>query len=127
MIRKSISNPDCRFQIPNNPPNSETYHQNYLSMMTTNQHQIESGKKIKEETKRKRKKKTPSKLTTHIFQPLTLHHNSAYYGNNEEYTSATKFYCCPYIIKHFRRPKQVGKWDNEPCLACGETFLDKGM
>ncbi|KAG9303474.1 hypothetical protein G9A89_013801 [Geosiphon pyriformis] len=32
-------------------------------------------------------------------------------GDNEEYTSATKFYCCP--------------CNNEPCLACGETLLNK--
>ncbi|KAG9287812.1 hypothetical protein G9A89_017407 [Geosiphon pyriformis] len=46
-------------------------------------------------------------------------------GDDKEYTSATKFYCHPCILKCFGRPKQVGKWDNEPCLACGKTLLDK--
>ncbi|KAG9302583.1 hypothetical protein G9A89_007287 [Geosiphon pyriformis] len=46
-------------------------------------------------------------------------------GNNEEYTLATKFYCCLCIIKHFGRTKQVGKWDNKPCLACEKTFSNK--
>ncbi|KAG9294680.1 hypothetical protein G9A89_008159 [Geosiphon pyriformis] len=48
-------------------------------------------------------------------------------GNDEEYTLTTKFYCHPCVIKHFERPKRVGKWDNKPCLAYGETFLDKGI
>ncbi|KAG9288420.1 hypothetical protein G9A89_015626 [Geosiphon pyriformis] len=48
-------------------------------------------------------------------------------GNNEEYQMATKFYYHLCVIERFRRPKQVGKWDNKLCLACGETFLDKGM
>ncbi|KAG9287984.1 hypothetical protein G9A89_017579 [Geosiphon pyriformis] len=48
-------------------------------------------------------------------------------SDNEEYLMATKFYCCPCVIECFGRPKRVGKWDNEPCLACGKTFLDKGM
>ncbi|KAG9284911.1 hypothetical protein G9A89_006289 [Geosiphon pyriformis] len=50
-----------------------------------------------------------------------------YCSDNKEYQMATKFYCCPCFIDCFGRPKQVEKWDNEPCLACGETFLDKGI
>ncbi|KAG9307157.1 hypothetical protein G9A89_016985 [Geosiphon pyriformis] len=38
-------------------------------------------------------------------------------GDNEEYTLATKFYCHSCVIEHFGRPKWVGKWDNESCLA----------
>ncbi|KAG9295745.1 hypothetical protein G9A89_008973 [Geosiphon pyriformis] len=34
-------------------------------------------------------------------------------GNDEEYSTATRFYC--------------HSCDNQPCLACGETLLDKGM
>ncbi|KAG9291653.1 hypothetical protein G9A89_022072 [Geosiphon pyriformis] len=49
----------------------------------------------------------------------------AYCGNDEEYTSATKFYCRLCVIECFGRPKQIGKWDNKLCLACEETFLDK--
>ncbi|KAG9295211.1 hypothetical protein G9A89_006192 [Geosiphon pyriformis] len=52
---------------------------------------------------------------------------SACCDDDKEYQMATKFYCCLCIIKHFGRPKQVGKWDNELCLACGETLLDEGM
>ncbi|KAG9305918.1 hypothetical protein G9A89_016571 [Geosiphon pyriformis] len=48
-------------------------------------------------------------------------------GNNEEYSMATKFYCCPCILKHFGRPKRVGKWDNTSCLACEKTLLDEGI
>ncbi|KAG9294284.1 hypothetical protein G9A89_021643 [Geosiphon pyriformis] len=48
-------------------------------------------------------------------------------GDNEEYLMTTKFYCCPCIIECFGRPKQVGKCDNEPCLACGETLFDEKM
>ncbi|KAG9286365.1 hypothetical protein G9A89_014531 [Geosiphon pyriformis] len=48
-------------------------------------------------------------------------------GNDEEYSMTTKFYIRPCIFEHFGRPKQVGKWDNQPCLACGETFLDEEM
>ncbi|KAG9305994.1 hypothetical protein G9A89_009318 [Geosiphon pyriformis] len=63
-------------------------------------------------------------------QKLQLSQNSQYTaccGNNKEYQMATKFYCCACHIECFGRPKQVGKWDNTPCLACGETLLDKGM
>ncbi|KAG9306856.1 hypothetical protein G9A89_005757 [Geosiphon pyriformis] len=45
--------------------------------------------------------------------------NSACCDDDEEYPTATKFYCCPCIIKR--------KWDNQPCLACGETLLDERM
>ncbi|KAG9304159.1 hypothetical protein G9A89_019721 [Geosiphon pyriformis] len=48
-------------------------------------------------------------------------------GDNEEYATATRFYYHTCIIECFGRPNQVGKWDNTPCLACGETLLDKGM
>ncbi|KAG9291866.1 hypothetical protein G9A89_012151 [Geosiphon pyriformis] len=50
---------------------------------------------------------------------------SACCGNNKEYQTATKFYCHACLIEHFGRPKQVGKWDNTPCLACRETLLDE--
>ncbi|KAG9305121.1 hypothetical protein G9A89_007761 [Geosiphon pyriformis] len=46
-------------------------------------------------------------------------------GNNEEYQMTTKFYYYACLVEHFKRPKQVGKWDNTPCLACKETFLDE--
>ncbi|KAG9296555.1 hypothetical protein G9A89_015147 [Geosiphon pyriformis] len=48
-------------------------------------------------------------------------------GDDEEYQTATKFYCCACLIKCFGRPKQVGKWDNTPCLACGETLFNEEM
>ncbi|KAG9295916.1 hypothetical protein G9A89_006655 [Geosiphon pyriformis] len=47
--------------------------------------------------------------------------------DNKEYWMATKFYCYTCLIERFGKPKQVGKWDNTPCLACEKTFLDKGM
>ncbi|KAG9290736.1 hypothetical protein G9A89_011699 [Geosiphon pyriformis] len=52
---------------------------------------------------------------------------SAYCGDNEEYNLATKFYCHLCVFEHFGRPKQVGKWNNKSCLACGETLLNKRM
>ncbi|KAG9285086.1 hypothetical protein G9A89_009897 [Geosiphon pyriformis] len=48
-------------------------------------------------------------------------------GDDEEYSMATRFYCCPCVLECFGKPKQVGKWDNQSCLACGETFLDEEM
>ncbi|KAG9295504.1 hypothetical protein G9A89_013533 [Geosiphon pyriformis] len=48
-------------------------------------------------------------------------------GDDEEYSMATRFYCRPCIFECFGRPKRIGKWDNQPCLACGETLLDEGM
>ncbi|KAG9286412.1 hypothetical protein G9A89_014578 [Geosiphon pyriformis] len=48
-------------------------------------------------------------------------------GDDKEYQMATKFYCCACLVKCFGRPKQVGKWDNTLCLACGETLFDEGM
>ncbi|KAG9299879.1 hypothetical protein G9A89_005408 [Geosiphon pyriformis] len=50
---------------------------------------------------------------------------SACCGDDEEYQMTTKFYCRPCIIKRFGRLKQVEKWDNKSCLACGETLLDE--
>ncbi|KAG9302979.1 hypothetical protein G9A89_022639 [Geosiphon pyriformis] len=49
----------------------------------------------------------------------------AYCGDDEEYSTATRFYCHPCVFECFGRPKQVGKWDNQPCLACGKTLLDE--
>ncbi|KAG9298178.1 hypothetical protein G9A89_005446 [Geosiphon pyriformis] len=48
-------------------------------------------------------------------------------GDDEEYHTATKFYCRPCMFEHFGQPKRQGKWNNQPCLTCGETLLDKGM
>ncbi|KAG9306209.1 hypothetical protein G9A89_016113 [Geosiphon pyriformis] len=48
-------------------------------------------------------------------------------GDNKEYQTTTKFYCCACLVEHFERPKQVEKWDNTSCLACGKTLLDKEM
>ncbi|KAG9294268.1 hypothetical protein G9A89_021627 [Geosiphon pyriformis] len=42
-------------------------------------------------------------------------------GDNEEYHTTTKFYCHPCLFECFGRPKRQEKWDNQPCLACGET------
>ncbi|KAG9303705.1 hypothetical protein G9A89_018602 [Geosiphon pyriformis] len=50
-----------------------------------------------------------------------------YCGNDEEYQTATKFYCCTCIIEHFGQPKRQEKWDNKPCLACDKTLLNEGM
>ncbi|KAG9303779.1 hypothetical protein G9A89_018676 [Geosiphon pyriformis] len=48
-------------------------------------------------------------------------------NDDEEYQTATKFYCHTCLIECFGRPKQMGKWDNTLCLACEETLLDEGM
>ncbi|KAG9292604.1 hypothetical protein G9A89_006976 [Geosiphon pyriformis] len=48
-------------------------------------------------------------------------------GNDKEYQMVTKFYCHICVIEYFGRPRRQKKWDNESCLACGETLLDKGM
>ncbi|KAG9294459.1 hypothetical protein G9A89_001964 [Geosiphon pyriformis] len=52
---------------------------------------------------------------------------SACCGDDEEYQMATKFYCHACCVKHFGRPKRVGKWNNTLCIACRETLLDKEM
>ncbi|KAG9288856.1 hypothetical protein G9A89_012185 [Geosiphon pyriformis] len=92
------------------------------------------------EEKRKEKEEGPKPVTTPTYilytysQPPQLYYCqpklicvdcgkklssiSAYYSNNEKYLTATKFYYHLCIIEHFERPKQVGKWDNELCLAC---------
>ncbi|KAG9298296.1 hypothetical protein G9A89_002784 [Geosiphon pyriformis] len=49
------------------------------------------------------------------------------YDNDKEYQTATKFYYCTCVIECFRQPKRQEKWNNESCLACGETLLDEGM
>ncbi|KAG9305753.1 hypothetical protein G9A89_005151 [Geosiphon pyriformis] len=51
----------------------------------------------------------------------------ACYGDDEKYHTTTKFYCRPCLLEHFERPKRQEKWDNQPCLACGEILLDEGM
>ncbi|KAG9304303.1 hypothetical protein G9A89_019865 [Geosiphon pyriformis] len=48
-------------------------------------------------------------------------------GDNEEYHTTTKFYCYLCLLEHFGRPKRQGKWNNQPCLTCGEILLDEGM
>ncbi|KAG9306627.1 hypothetical protein G9A89_004824 [Geosiphon pyriformis] len=52
---------------------------------------------------------------------------SACCDDNKEYHTATKFYCHPCLLECFGRPKRQGKWDNQSCLACGETLLDEGI
>ncbi|KAG9292978.1 hypothetical protein G9A89_016340 [Geosiphon pyriformis] len=59
--------------------------------------------------------------------PILLWGSSTCCGDNKEYQMATKFYCYSCVIERFGRPKQVKKWDNELCLACGETLLDEKM
>ncbi|KAG9304861.1 hypothetical protein G9A89_001759 [Geosiphon pyriformis] len=48
-------------------------------------------------------------------------------GDDEKYHTTTKFYCCPCLLEHFGQPKRQGKWDNQPCLTCGEILLNEGM
>ncbi|KAG9296892.1 hypothetical protein G9A89_006847 [Geosiphon pyriformis] len=48
-------------------------------------------------------------------------------SDDKEYQMATKFYCHTCLVEHFGRPKRVEKWDNTPCLACGETLLNERM
>ncbi|KAG9294413.1 hypothetical protein G9A89_001918 [Geosiphon pyriformis] len=47
--------------------------------------------------------------------------------NDEEYSTAARFYCHSCVLDCFRRPKRVRKWNNQPCLACGKTLLDEEM
>ncbi|KAG9294910.1 hypothetical protein G9A89_003250 [Geosiphon pyriformis] len=87
-------------------------------------------KKIKGKEKKNRPLKPPPLITPtlhHNDLPIKLSSMGTCCGDDEEYSMATRFYCCPCILEHFGRPKQVGKWDNQPCLACGETLLDKGI
>ncbi|KAG9303251.1 hypothetical protein G9A89_013577 [Geosiphon pyriformis] len=48
-------------------------------------------------------------------------------GNNEKYSTATKFYCHPCVIECFEQPKQQRKWNNKSCLACRTILPNKGM
>ncbi|KAG9290376.1 hypothetical protein G9A89_007107 [Geosiphon pyriformis] len=104
-------------------------------------------KKANNKEKGKEEKKDPTPTTTYNDYIYTTLQQFTYYqlklicidcgkkllsmgiccGNNKEYLTVTKFYCHACIIKCFGRPKQQEKWDNKPCLACGETLLDEGM
>ncbi|KAG9284385.1 hypothetical protein G9A89_023642 [Geosiphon pyriformis] len=100
--------------------------------------------KIKEKGKEKKENSipTPIHLTyTYTTPQLSYHHPKLIcidcgkkllsmdvcYGDDEEYSTATKFYCHMYIIECFGCSKQKGKWNNELYLACGETLLDERM
>ncbi|KAG9286795.1 hypothetical protein G9A89_012345 [Geosiphon pyriformis] len=48
-------------------------------------------------------------------------------GDNEEYHTTTKFYCRSCLLECFGQPKRQEKWNNQLCLACGETLLDEEM
>ncbi|KAG9286278.1 hypothetical protein G9A89_014264 [Geosiphon pyriformis] len=48
-------------------------------------------------------------------------------SDNKEYHTTTKFYCRLCLFECFGRPKRQRKWNNQPCLACGETLLDEGI
>ncbi|KAG9306916.1 hypothetical protein G9A89_000784 [Geosiphon pyriformis] len=52
---------------------------------------------------------------------------SACCDDNKEYSIATKFYCCLYVIEQFEHQKRQRKWDNKPCLAYGTILSDKEM
>ncbi|KAG9296423.1 hypothetical protein G9A89_015015 [Geosiphon pyriformis] len=81
------------------------------------------------ENKGKGKEEETTQTTT-AYNTYTIPQRSIYCaccGDDEEYSTATRFYCHPCVLKHFGKPKRVGKWDNQPCLACRETLLDKGM
>ncbi|KAG9304187.1 hypothetical protein G9A89_019749 [Geosiphon pyriformis] len=74
--------------------------------------------------------KPPPLITPTLYHnnlPIKLSSMGTCCGDNEEYHTATKFYCRPYLFERFGRPKRQGKWDNQPCFACGETLLDEGM
>ncbi|KAG9306588.1 hypothetical protein G9A89_004785 [Geosiphon pyriformis] len=43
------------------------------------------------------------------------------------YWMKTYYYCKPCYCKCYSYPKRQGKWNNEPCFACGKQLLDKGM
>ncbi|KAG9296693.1 hypothetical protein G9A89_001325 [Geosiphon pyriformis] len=123
-----------------NTSNLSPHHQPYLS---------NSRKKKKPiwEEKVKKKEKDPTPTTTYNHYTYTILQRSTYcqpklicincskkllsmgacYGDDEEYLTATKFYCCECIIECFEHPKWQKKWDNKFCLACGETLHDKGI
>ncbi|KAG9299440.1 hypothetical protein G9A89_009392 [Geosiphon pyriformis] len=44
---------------------------------------------------------------------------------DEDYGTKTHYYCKPCHCECYGYPKRQGKWDNEPCLECGITFLDE--
>ncbi|KAG9304011.1 hypothetical protein G9A89_005921 [Geosiphon pyriformis] len=48
-------------------------------------------------------------------------------SDDKEYSMATKFYCHSCVLEHFERPECVGKWNNQPCLACEETLFNEKM
>ncbi|KAG9286792.1 hypothetical protein G9A89_012342 [Geosiphon pyriformis] len=97
---------------------------------TTTAKKAETNKLVMERRQKKKGKEKKEKPTTNsnpTYNSYTTLHQSTYCHPKLEYTSATKFYCCSCVIKYFRKPKRVEKWNNESCLACGETLLNEGM
>ncbi|KAG9306854.1 hypothetical protein G9A89_005755 [Geosiphon pyriformis] len=102
----------------------------------------EENKENKGKRKEKETTQTTTTYNTHTISQQSTYHRpklicvncgkklssmGAYCGDNEEYHTATKFYCCPCLFECFRRPKRQRKLDNQPFLTCGETLLDKGI
>ncbi|KAG9294407.1 hypothetical protein G9A89_001912 [Geosiphon pyriformis] len=52
---------------------------------------------------------------------------STWVAPDKNYWMRTYYYYKPCHCKHYEYSKRQGKWDNEPCLACGEQLLDEGM
>ncbi|KAG9291017.1 hypothetical protein G9A89_012889 [Geosiphon pyriformis] len=66
--------------------------------------------------KKKKKKRERRKISTnHYFHLYTIY----LLFITPEYSTTTKFYYCPCVLKWFGRPKRQKKWDNKSCLACG--------
>ncbi|KAG9293296.1 hypothetical protein G9A89_007542 [Geosiphon pyriformis] len=103
---------------------------------------VEENKENKGKGKEEETTQTTTAYTTYTIPQQSTYHQSklicvncgkklssmgACYGDDEEYSMATRFYCRSCVLEHFGRSKQVGKCDNQPCLACGETLLDERM
>ncbi|KAG9302376.1 hypothetical protein G9A89_011426 [Geosiphon pyriformis] len=78
----------------------------------------EEDKKNKKKGKEKETTQTTTLICVNCGKKLSLMCTCC--GNDEKYSMATRFYCCPCILEHFERPKR-------PCLACGKTLLDEGI
>ncbi|KAG9291011.1 hypothetical protein G9A89_012883 [Geosiphon pyriformis] len=97
-------------------------------MTRANRCQTGNGKRTKK-IKEKRKKKRPPK--PQLFIIPTLYHNNLPIVDLSLYALIAARNCHQWVhavgtMRNIQR-QLVGKWDNQPCLACEKTLLDEKM
>ncbi|KAG9302623.1 hypothetical protein G9A89_007327 [Geosiphon pyriformis] len=106
----------------------------YMALRATSNWAEETKQEIFEESKRWKKVRysTPEPWKQPLYILLKckdcnkkLSSMEAYISPEEEYETRTCYFCKACHREQFGSPKRSGKWDNTPCLTCGEMLPEE--